>query len=297
MRKASNQSGNPLRSVNGFNGGLMRLFILAFGLFCLGCAVGDTADDATGSGSSGKSDGQDVDLSAALASGYNFTLSSALAIAEADDEDPAETYILSMAGLIFKETMDGQTILTFRPCMVQLPEVNGRVAEIEPSTVENVPTFSVSVELESVDDEVRLRTSNGVLLAGVELSDPLSEAIPESKRDDRLVDVDDDGYPGMSLMVDGWKVYTAMRIKMMLDGRVSDDGAVAGDGTLSIEFGMYGDNVPLVNAASAAEEALEKLQVERQEHLFEFAPASGDQMGCDAVSLAPLSHTELTQEP
>ena len=271
----------------------MRLLLLYVALFCLSCAVGGTTDSVVGSGSNGKGDGQDIDLSAVLSSGYHFTLSSALSIADVDDDDPAETYSLAMAGLVFTETVDGETSFTFRPCLVEFPEVNGRVAELEPSTVENVPAFKVAVELESVSDAVNVRTSNGVLLAGVELAEPASDELPESKRDDRLVDVDDDGHPGISLLVDGWKVYAAMRMKMVLEGTVSEDGSVTGSGALSIELGMYGDNVPLVNAASAAEEAIEKLAVQDQEHLFQLTPAPADEMGCAAVSVAILEHRDL----
>ena len=111
----------------------------------------------------------------------------------------------------------GRTTFTLRPCSVTLPEVSGRTAEIEPTTIQNLSTFDLAVELSSIEDSIELRTSQGVLLAGVALDEPGEEALPESKRDDRLVDVDEDGEPGMSLLVDGWKVYTAMRIKMALE--------------------------------------------------------------------------------
>ena len=59
---------------------------------------------------------------------------------------------------------------------------------------------------------------------------------------------------------------------------------------MSIELGMYGDNVPFVDAAEKAQEALEKLQVENQEHLFEFVPVLSESMGCQAVSALVLEH-------
>ena len=87
---------------------------------------------------------------------------------------------------------------------------------------------------------------------------------PRVQCDDRLVDVDEDGEPGMSLLVDGWKADIAMRIKMALEGQVLSNGSIQGNGLMSIEFGMYGDNVPFVDAASQAEEAIEELIVENR---------------------------------
>ena len=228
-----------------------------------------------------------------LAPGYHFNLSSALSISEADDPDPAETYILSLSGLVFPliDEESGRTTFTLRPCSVTLPEVSGRTAEIEPTTIQNLSTFDLAVELSSIEDSIELRTSQGVLLAGVALDEPGEEALPESKRDDRLVDVDEDGEPGMSLLVDGWKVYTAMRIKMALEGQVLSNGSIQGNGLMSIEFGMYGDNVPFVDAASQAEEAIEELIVENQEHLFEFLPVVSDAMNCEAIAPSTIVHS------
>ena len=157
----------------------------------------------------------------------------------------------------------------------------------------------MAVELDAVDEDIRIRTSNGVLLAGVALEEPSQETLPESKRDSRLVDVDEDGQPGMSLMVDGWKVYTAMRIRMMLEGSMRESGVIDGHGTMSIELGMYGDNVPFVNAADKALEALEKLQVDNQEHLFEFVPVTSESMNCQSVFPLVLEHgvAEMETDP
>jgi hypothetical protein len=270
----------------------MKNLLLLLLTLCLSCASGTDNEDVSSAGGSGKADGETVDLAETLAAGYHFTVSSSLSISETDDPDPAKIFLLSMSGLVFPHTTDGVTTLTLRPCFVTLPEVSGRTAEIDASTVENIPTFDMAVELDTVDDNIHLRTSNGVLLAGVELEEPGQDAMPESKRDDRLVDVDEDGQPGMSLNVDGWKVYTAMRIKMMLEGAVQETGVIRGQGTMSIELGMYGDNVPFVDAAAKAQEALAKLRVDNQEHLFEFVPVESEAMGCQAVLPAVLQHAD-----
>jgi hypothetical protein len=273
-------------------GGSMKNTLLLLLALCLSCASGANDVELSGPGGSGKADGETADLSELLATGYHFTLSSSLRISETDDPDPAKTFLLSMSGLVFPHTTDGVTTFTLRPCFVTLPEVSGRTAEIDSSTVENVPTFDMAVELNAVDDDIRLRTSSGVLLAGVELDEPGQDPMPESKRDSRLVDVDEDGQPGMSLNVDGWKVYTAMRIKMMLEGGIEETGVIRGDGTMSIELGMYGDNVPFVDAAAKAKEALEKLQVDDQEHLFVFTPVTSEALGCQAVTPVVIEHNE-----
>ena len=153
---------------------------------------------------------------------------------------------------------------------------------------------ALDVELESAGDGVAMRTSSGVLLAGVALEDPAGDALPDHRSDDRLVDVDDDGRPGMSLLLDGFKVYTAMRIKMALEGSMESEGLISGHGSMSIEVGTYGDNVPFVNAANKADEAIEQLRVDDQEHLFVFRPVTESQMGCTDVEFSALH--ELPQD-
>ena len=77
---------------------------------------------------------------------------------------------------------------------------------------------------------------------------------------------------------------------MALEGTVLSNGSIAGNGLMSIEFGMYGDNVPFVDAASQAEEAIEELIVENQEHLFEFLPVETDAMNCEAIAPSTIIH-------
>ena len=218
-----------------------------------------------------------------------------MTISEEGDEDPGKTFILAMAGLVFVETEAGQSTLMLRPCMVLFPEVSGRQATIDPSTVQNLPPVALDVELETANDAIVMRTSSGVLLAGVDLEDQAGDALPDDDDDDRLVDVDDDGRPGMSLLVDGFKVYTAMRIKMALEGTVASDGPIFGNGSMSIELGTYGDNVPFVNAATKVDEAIEDLRVDNQDHLFVFRPVTESQMGCTDVGFEPLH--DLSEQP
>ena len=277
----------------------MRLLLILSCLVCMSCAGGNETVNNETANASGKGDGQSQDLSGVLSDGYHFTISSSLTISEEGDEDPAKTFILAMAGLVFVESEGDKSTLMLRPCMVLFPEVSGKQPTIDPSTVQNLPPVPLDIELESTEDNIVMRTSNGVLLAGVNLEEPSEEALPDDKNDDRLVDVDDDGRPGVSLLVDGFKVYTAMRIKMALEGIVANDGPVSGQGSMSIEMGLYGDNVPFVDAAARVDEAIAELRVDNQDHLFVFSPASEAQMGCNDVEFAALHDlpTEAEAEP
>ena len=272
----------------------MRFLLILSCLLLMSCAGGNEGTDGDSSGTSGKGDGQSEDLSDVLSTGYHFTISSSLTISEEGDDDPGKTFILAMAGLVFVESQAEQSTLMLRPCMVLFPEVSGRTPTIEPATVQNLPPVALDVELESAGDGVAMRTSSGVLLAGVALEDPAGDALPDHRSDDRLVDVDDDGRPGMSLLLDGFKVYTAMRIKMALEGSMESEGLISGHGSMSIEVGTYGDNVPFVNAANKADEAIEQLRVDDQEHLFVFRPVTESQMGCTDVEFSALH--ELPQD-
>lgn len=85
---------------------------------------------------------------------------------------------------------------------------------------------------------------------------------------------------------------------MALEGTMLPTGSIEGNGLMSIEFGMYGDNVPFVDAAAEAEEAIEELIVENQEHLFEFLPVETDAMNCEAIAPSAIVHasTEVTED-
>ena len=273
---------------------MFRFLVLGACFALMSCAGGNDQFDEGTSRTGGKADGVRQDPSIALADGYHFTISSSLTISEEDDTDPAKTYVVGMAGVVFVENSADGTTFQLKPCVVRLPEVSDRQPEIEPSTVQNLAPVVVQTEFEEREDGLFVRTSNGVLLAGVDLSDPANEPLPDSRRDDRLTDVDGDGKPGMSLLVDGFKLYTAMRIKMSLEGKIEEQG-IAGQGTMSIEIGTYGDNVPFVDAAKSAEEAIGKLTVDNQEHLFTFSPVGLEELGCEGVEFVPLQHTPLPE--
>ena len=258
--------------------------------------MGDEQTAEEREGTSGKADGLGQDFSESLADGYHFTISSSLTISEIDRDRPAKTYILGMAGIVFVESDSNQVSLRLKPCVVTFPEVSGRLPELEPATVQNVEPVLFNTEFEEVDGSVLMRTSNGVMLAGVRLDNPATDPLPDSEDDDRLMDLDDDNRPGVSLLVDGFKVYAALRIQMALEGRINDSGTVLGNGSMSIDIGMYGDNVPFVNAARAADEAIEKLIVEDQEHLFSFEAVAPEAMGCDQVELVPLHQEGGTED-
>ena len=279
----------------------MRFVLFLFCLALVSCAMGDEQAAEELSGSSGKADGLGQNVSESLADGYHFTISSSLTVSEVDRDRPAKTYILGMAGIVFVESESNQVSLRLKPCVVTFPEVSGRQPELEPATVQSLEPVFFNTEFEEVDGSVVMRTSNGVMLAGVRLENPATDPLPDSDDDDRLVDVDGDNRPGVSLLVDGFKLYAALRMQMSLEGRIDDSGGILGNGTMSIDVGTYGDNVPFVNAARAADEAIEKLRVDDQEHLFSFQAVSPEAMGCDQVELVPLhgegeSEDSLPQE-
>lgn len=273
----------------------MRFVLLLFCVALMSCAMGDEQTVEALAGTSGKADGLGQDVSESLAEGYHFTISSSLTISEIDRDRPAKTYILGMAGIVFVESEPGQVALRLKPCVVSFPEVSGRQPELEPATVQNVEPVLFNTEFEAVDDSVLMRTSNGVMLAGVRLDNPATDPLPDSDDDERLDDLDGDNRPGVSLLVDGFKLYAALRMQMSLEGRIDDSGEVLGNGTMSIDIGTYGDNVPFVNAARAAEEAIQKLRVDDQEHLFSFRAVAPEAMGCDQVELVSL-HPEGESE-
>ena len=249
--------------------------------FLIGCAVGVDDDGDTFAENSGKGDQTQQAAAIELASVYQFQLHSALTVLSEDTDEP-ETFVLGMQGLVTNAIESDEHALYLQPCSVVLPAVDDYEASIASDAVQRLPPVRFLLELNDGASGVELRTSRGALMAGVAMSDPFSDELPDDDDDDRLVDIDEDGHPGLTLLVDNYEIYTALRIGMVLEGVMNEDQSFAGSGEMSIDIGIYGDNVLFDAAASAARKALGKLTVTDQAHDFSLVPVTGIMDGCAA---------------
>ena len=254
-------------------------------LFVFGCAVGADNVGETSRENSGKGDQSQPVTSIELAPVYQFQLHSALTVLSEDTNEP-ETFVLGMAGLVTNAYESDEHTLYLQPCSVILPAVDDYEASIASDAVQRVPPVRFLLELNEGMSGVELRTSRGALMAGVAMNDPFRDELPDDDNDERLVDIDEDGNPGLTLLVDNYEIYTALRIGMVLEGVMNADQVIEGSGEMSIDIGIYGDNVLFDAAASAARKALGKLTVTDQMHEFSLVPATGIIDGCDAFQSA-----------
>ena len=133
------------------------------------------------------------------------------------------------------------------------------------------------------------------LIAGAELENPVSDELPATDDDERLVDIDDDGEPGMTVTIDGYQVYVGLRYRFELDGEIAEDQSATGDaGRVRIDIEVYGDNVPFVNVKKGLDKALGKLELVDEKHAFVMTALAPEDASCDAV--AAIEHTHVYAE-
>ena len=147
--------------------------------------------------------------------------------------------------------------LTLRPTEVTMPELDGRTPEVDPVLFERADPAELTA---SLDVEDWLKSSEGVLVLGAALTDPAGDALPIEDDDPRLVDLDEDGRPGVTIRLGGFRIYAVVRVLVSFDGAATKE-EVAGTATLTLDFEVLGDDIPFVTARARIEDAASETEV------------------------------------
>ena len=257
------------------------LAVLALATLTAACS-GAAADDV----------GSSEDAVVLANTSYAFALESRV---NARDRSTGATFtevtkVLGRVVIVSQETQpDGSTTTTFdlHQCRVQLPKMGDFQPMIEDAFVQSLPPVRYTGTIDA----------NGVMTAGPQaavigatLADPLSDALPTDASDARIVDQDGDGKPGVTIKIDtgllGVKdIYAASRLRGDVTGAVAPggDGNLTGTSQLELEFSIFGDNIPLVDAAEIARELEANKEVLSKDTRFLGVPGADS---CDAAIAA-----------
>ena len=187
-------------------------------------------------------------------------------------------------------------------CDSQLPEVSGYVPSVAQSTVRGLDPIIVRGERFVTPEVTTFETAESAWVIGASLEDPLTEPLPTSADDARVLDVELDGEPGVTLTLENWDIYGAMRLLFRLQGELESDGVLTGQAEIAMETAVFGDTVPLINVASSLASAREDTTVISESHRFELTRMTRGSLSCEqAFDGAPLDPEEpapgATMEP
>jgi hypothetical protein len=256
------------------------------GLSACGDAIdpGMPAPSAMGGSESSKGDRStdtrvDVDLPD-VAGTYRFELESEAVFRSLEDGE--ETTVQTRVSALVDLTPAGTEVTwTFFACDVLLPEIDGRQPSVETAVIRDMAPVFVPSVWESGEQGSQLQTGTAVWVLGASLEDPATEELPIKADDPRLVDVDQDGQPGVSLHVGSFRLYASLRFSLDLSARYQADGSLQGEAGLLLETQLYGDDIPFYNAVKAVEEALAALELVDQTHHFRLIPVDPEFTDCD----------------
>lgn len=166
-----------------------------------------------------------------------------------DDVQSAQTVSLLLVDWRREGTAATWTETT---CSVEQSEVFDTVTSFPDAFVEHLPVRTRTAELSAAEVGASLEGGPYVDLVGVELDDPSGDALPSDEGDDRVIDLDEDGHPGVTVHVDQaimgeGDVYVVQRSTTSLSGVVVAADRIEG----------YLDSVPEQSVIAASEWWLE----------------------------------------
>jgi hypothetical protein len=264
-----------------------KLLALAGALFLVvGCNPSDpVSPDGTQPSVGGKADGEEEapppevpDISGAYAVRVKSVIKSRTLSTGETSTSTVTVYALATV------TQDGADVsLSLKTCRAILPQVSGYQPEIKDSVMQKLtPTKTTGTVSKDDEGTVSLTTKTAAVLAGVKLTNPTTDSIPTSGSSSKVIDQDQDGYPGVSILISGFKVYGALRVLFALDG-TRDGTELSGEANISQDFVIYGDNVPFVDVASSVAAAAEDSEIVSQTDSFRMVLLDDDEPRCSLV--------------
>ncbi len=143
--------------------------------------------------------------------------------------------------------------LAFQPCRIALPALGGIQPDFPDDTVQRAAPVKVVGQWQKLDDAInngiryRLYTPDwSAMVFGATLADPVHDALPTSKDDTRVVDLDRDRKPGVTLRASIGRLYMTIRGTMRLDGIFDPsqpEAGLSGTAEYQRDFVIFGDNV------------------------------------------------------
>lgn len=152
----------------------------------------------------------------------------------------------------------GDVRLFVKLCDVKLPKVGDYQPQIAvASYVASIPQIAMNGDItRSANGAYTLVTDPAALVLGAQLAAPLTEVLPDNKRDARVHDSDGDRKPGISLLIPGLvKIFGVLRVNLSLEVPLPTN-ATSFIGTADVEASteILDDDSFLVNVKAMYEE-------------------------------------------
>ena len=112
-------------------------------------------------------------------------------------------------------------VLVERHCLYAMSTSDYFTAEIDDAVPASIPPVSSSITFRDEGAELVWERAETVVVVGAELDDPRADELPTTAEDERVIDQDNDGNPGVTAHVDGLitaDVYFVQRQRMAYSG-------------------------------------------------------------------------------
>jgi hypothetical protein len=198
-----------------------------------------------------------------------------------------KTYAPRITALVTATQEGAAVTLKVKVCEAILPEVASYEPTMAPNLISSLPAVTVTGALARTEDGVRLATEPAAIVIGARLDKPVTDALPTSSSDARVVDQDRDGKPGVTISAMGFSVYGAVRAIFSLDGTVGEGKAISGPADLDEAYAIYGDTVPFVDVRAKVE-ASARIHEVTHDDSFRLVPLDEQEPTCATVATPGL---------
>lgn len=217
----------------------------------------------------------------ALRSTYSMQLTSNVITRDVNTQE--ESTLRTTAGGIVSVTQDGETVqFTVKMCYAIPPEIEGEQPVIPDAVVANVEPFVLSGSIRGSS----LQLQPAALVLGANLRQPLTDPLPTSGGDSRVVDMDSDGEPGITIdypsAIGNIEIYAAAKFTFSVSAEVADPAAFQGESEAELVTQVFGDSSFLIDVRGLAEEASENSEIVSEQNAIAM-DAIADGAGCDSL--------------
>lgn len=227
--------------------------------------------EGTGGKADGVADAGEPSPPPDIAGSWQATFVSTVTSRPVDEPEAEPTLATTHLEATVEITQDGYDLaLTLHPSAVAMPSIEGRQPEVDAALFAQLlpATFDGRIDADGWVD-----TGEAVVVLGAALEDAAGDALPVDDDDERLVDLDADDEPGVTIRLGSFEIYAAVRLVIALQGATTGD-EVAGSATLTLDFEVLGDDIPFVNARARIEDAAADTEVLDSSATFRLARAA-----------------------
>jgi hypothetical protein len=272
-----------------------KLSMKTVAIACLLLSACTAADNGASGGVGGKADELSPDQIPSLADAYGLRIDGLFRrcvmdfddddddgdTTECDDSQDVKIDELTLFGLWSPEQDGPEVHGPLTVCRARSIS-DGTELSLDDKLIRSLPALDFGGRMMSVTGAAWLISDPTAAVIGAKLDDAFEDSLPTDEDDPRVVDVDGDGEPGVSISVGFGSVFMAMQMSFQTEGPIASDGSSTGAADLHVQQEVYGDSIPFVDARARAEESKETNKGLGGEHTYRLSPIVGS-ADCDDV--------------